>query len=130
MRKMLKPIVTPSLFEHVFTRTYESYGYGELPSLTKKDWGMLKHFLKGMQETKWDKDQIFDLIRRMISRWGELLAGKEVTTLQFKKIVLPMRPNLRALLIAKADILSILYENKKLQEGEEEEGVGEFLPDW
>lgn len=127
-RKMLKKDVTCPTFEHVFTRYFTEAGYGKLSPLTKKDWGMLKTFLIVLQGTGWDRDQIFDLIKRLISQWEEKLAGKEVTTLQFKKMVLPMRPNIRALLWAKTDVLAILYEDKKLQgisSGREEE---EFIP--
>ncbi len=126
-RKMLKKEVTCPTFEHVFTRIFMEHGYGKLPPLTKKDWGMLKTFLVVLQGTGWDRDQIFDLIKRLISQWEEKLAGKEVTTLQFKKMVLPMRPNIRALLWAKTDILAILYEDKKLQGINAERKLGEFI---
>lgn len=125
-RKMNKSNVTCPTFEHVFTRHFAEAGYGKLSPLTKKDWGMLKTFLIVLQGTGWDKNQIFDLIKRLINHWKEKLAGKEVTTLQFKKMVLPLRPNIRALLWAKTDILAILYEDKKLQ-GDDDEDEG-FWP--
>lgn len=125
-RKMSKKIVDPPLFEHVFSRHFAEAGFGKVPPLIKKDWGMLKTFLIVLQGTGWNKDQIFDLIKRLISQWEEKLAGKEVTTLQFKKIVLPLRPTIRALLWAKTDVLAILYEDKKLQ-GDDDEDEG-FWP--
>ena len=114
-RKRNKQIVTATTFVEMFTRLFSEKGYGKLSPLTKKDWAMLKTFLIVLQGTGWDKDQIFDLIKRLISQWEEKLAGKEVLTLQFRKMVLPPRPNIRALLWAKAEILAILYEDKKLQ---------------
>lgn len=126
-RKISRENVTSPVFEHVFTRIYAEHGYGKMAPLTKKDWGMLKTFLVVLQGTGWDRDQIFDLIRRVVEQWKKKLAGKEVTTLQFKKMVLPMRPNIRALLFAKSDILSVLYEDKELQ-GIKSEKEGEFLP--
>lgn len=128
-RKISRKAVTCPTFEHVFTRIFMEYGYGKLPPLTKKDWGMLKTFLVVLQGTGWDRDQIFDLIKRLISQWKEKLAGKEITTLQFKKMVLPPRPNIRALLFAKTDILAILYEDKKLQGIDTQERRG-FSPKW
>lgn len=128
-RKMCKKEVTAPTFAHVFSRFYTEAGFGKVPILTKKDWGMLKTFLVVLQGTGWDKDQIFDLIKKIVTRWEEDLAGKEVTTLRFKKIVLPMRPNIRALLWAKTDIIAILYETKKLRNTYEDEEVGGFFPE-
>lgn len=126
-RKMLKKEVTCPTFEHVFTRVFTEYGFGKLSPLTKKDRGMLKTFLIVLQGTGWGRDQIFDLIKRLVSQWKEKLAGKEITTLQFRKMVLPMRPNIRALLWAKTDILAILYEDKELQGINPKRKLGEFI---
>lgn len=127
-RKLLKQEVTPHTFAHVFNRVYAEMGYGKSPPLSKKDWGMLKHFLASLQKTDWNKDQIIDFIHKYIERWNKDLAGKEVSTLQFKKITLPIRPSVRVLFIAKVDILAILYEDKRLQAFNDEEGDDGFLP--
>lgn len=127
-RKRDKPIVTAATFVEMFTRIFSEYGFGKLSPLTKKDWGMTHTFLVVLQGTGWDRDQILDLVNRVVGQWKEKLAGKEVTTLQFKKIVLPLRPNIRALLWAKTDILAILYEDKKLQGVSTGREAEEFLP--
>lgn len=104
--------MTSRLFISIFERHFKEEGFGIPAGLTKKDRGMLNHLIKQLFH-KADTQEIADIAKNLVLQWGESIAEHEFSTVENKKMVMPTRPNLRAFLYCKNDIISFLSEEKE-----------------
>lgn len=104
--------MTSRLFISIFERHFKEEGFGIPAGLTKKDRGMLNHLIK---QLSWftDTEKIAGIAKDLVIRWGKDIAEQEFSTVENKKMTMPTRPNLRAFLYCKNDIISFLSEEKE-----------------
>jgi len=122
--KMLKAIlrpVTSTLFIKVFNDQFEKEGFGIPAQITKKDKGMLNHLIKHLSE-KLNTQEIVDIAKNLVGRWNEI--GEHVfTTVGNRKMTMPTRPNLRAFLYCKNDIVSFLTGEEEVDDDGENPNI-------
>ena len=108
VRNLNRPITTKT-FELAFRTLFEESGYGISNPLTKMDWGMLKNFISNLRREGWTDDNFRDFIHRLFEEWDAKLAGKDFKTANGKKATMPLRPSVRAILICRAEVLSVIF---------------------
>ena len=116
LEKALLKSMTTCLFIRIFNSRFREACYGIPAGITKKDVGMLKHLINHLS-TELDTQAIANLIGDLIYRWRKDIAGQEFNTVSNKKITMPTRPNLRAFLSCKNDIVSFLTQRKEVDVG-------------
>jgi len=104
--------MTSRLFISIFERHFKEEGFGVPAGITKKDQGMLNHLIKQLSQ-KADTQKIADIAKDLVIRWVDDIAEHEFSTVENKKMAMPTRPNLRAFLYCKNDIISFLTEDRK-----------------
>ena len=119
LKRRLSKAITSRLFISIFERCFKEEGFGIPAGLTKKDLGMLNHLIKYLSE-KMSPLEIADIAKNLVIRWGNRISEHEFITVGNKKMVMPTRPNLRAFLYCKNDILSFLTEEIQKIDGDDD----------
>ena len=111
LQRRLSRAITSRIFISIFERCFKEEGFGVPAGLTKKDRGMLDHLIKYLSE-KMSPLEIADIAKNLVTRWGNEISEYEFITVGNNKMIMPTRPNLRAFLYCKNDILSFLTEER------------------
>lgn len=119
LERRLSKAITSRLFLIIFERCFKEEGFGIPAGLTKKDLGMLNHLIKYLSE-KMLPSEIADIAKNLVFRWGTEISEHEFRTVNNKRMIMPTRPNLRAFLYCKTDIVSFLTEEIQKIDGDDD----------
>jgi hypothetical protein len=109
--RFLSTPASPAKLIRLFNNEFTSAGYGEPLPLAKKTRGMMNGFIKLGRNNGWEDEYFYSIIREIVAHWRDL-QGKEITTLNNKRVVLGDRPSLLEFLICRDYILSAMEEIK------------------
>lgn len=102
--------MTSKIFLTIFNKSFFDEGFGLPAQISKKDIGMLNHWITHLKSNLSSKE-IADIARDISARWKEDFAGSIFNTVEGKKLTFPTRPNLRTILYCKNDVASFLLED-------------------
>jgi len=120
-KAILRPM-TVRLFVNIFQTKFESEGYGIPALLTKKDIGMLRYLIDHLSLNMTSMG-IAELAQNLVGRWKKDIAEHVFNTVEGKKLTMPTRPNLRAFLYCKNDIVSFLTGEEEVDDDGENPNI-------
>lgn len=101
--------MTSKIFITIFNKSFLEEGFGLPAQISKKDIGMLNHWVAHLKFSLSSKE-IADIARDIPARWRDDFAGSTFDTVEGKKLTFPTRPNLRTILYCKNDVAAFLLE--------------------
>ncbi len=104
--------MTSRIFLTIFNDSSTKEGFGLPAQFSKKDIGMLNHWITHLSLSLNSKE-IADIAIGISKRWRSDFAGATFNTVEGKKITFPTRPNLRVVLYCKNDVASFMLEDSK-----------------